>query len=150
LNFNWFDVPIMSGFVSMAVQCFFAWRVWILSQSVVLPVIIVLVRTFLRDYPFVYSGELTVSGLLVLVYAGRSCHCDWNQGGGSLSLANVMILTGILQQLKIIGSFAGVHTLYDVAIVWLVGSAVTDVIIAAAMTYFVSVLVKQVIRLRES
>jgi hypothetical protein len=44
LNLNWFDIPILTSFVSMTVQCFFAWRVWVLSRSVYIPIAIVLVR----------------------------------------------------------------------------------------------------------
>lgn len=41
---TWFSVPIMSAIVSFAVQCFFAWRIWVLSLSRLLTGIIIFVR----------------------------------------------------------------------------------------------------------
>ncbi|EEB95000.1 hypothetical protein MPER_06097, partial [Moniliophthora perniciosa FA553] len=36
----WFSVPIMTGIVSCAVQLFFAWRIWAISSSIYIPVMI--------------------------------------------------------------------------------------------------------------
>ncbi|KAI0706785.1 hypothetical protein C8T65DRAFT_520691, partial [Cerioporus squamosus] len=41
---TWFSVPIMSAVVSFAVQCFFAWRIWVLSLSRFLTGIILIIR----------------------------------------------------------------------------------------------------------
>lgn len=35
LQTNWFDVPIMSGFLAAVVQLYFAWRIWKLGHSVI-------------------------------------------------------------------------------------------------------------------
>ncbi|ESK84783.1 hypothetical protein Moror_554 [Moniliophthora roreri MCA 2997] len=36
----WFSVPMMTGIVSCAVQLFFAWRIWIISRSFYIPIVI--------------------------------------------------------------------------------------------------------------
>ena len=41
---TWFSVSIMTAVVSCAVQCFFSWRIWILSRSKVLVGAILSVR----------------------------------------------------------------------------------------------------------
>ncbi|TFK52092.1 hypothetical protein OE88DRAFT_1644658 [Heliocybe sulcata] len=33
LETNWLDVPVMSGFIAIVVQLFFAWRIWVLGKS---------------------------------------------------------------------------------------------------------------------
>jgi hypothetical protein len=33
---NWLNVPVMSGIISIAVQIFFGWRIWILGNSLIL------------------------------------------------------------------------------------------------------------------
>jgi len=33
LETNWLDVPVMSGFIAIVVQLFFAWRIWVLGRS---------------------------------------------------------------------------------------------------------------------
>ncbi|KAF5381477.1 hypothetical protein D9757_008122 [Collybiopsis confluens] len=38
---GWFDIPVMSGIASAVVQCFYAWRLYALSKSVPLVVVIV-------------------------------------------------------------------------------------------------------------
>lgn len=35
LQTNWFDVPIMSGFLAAVVQLYFAWRIWKLGRSMI-------------------------------------------------------------------------------------------------------------------
>ncbi|CCM05471.1 uncharacterized protein FIBRA_07692 [Fibroporia radiculosa] len=40
---GWFSVPIMCGILSAGVQCFFAWRIWILARNYVLIGLIVFV-----------------------------------------------------------------------------------------------------------
>jgi hypothetical protein len=58
LNVNWFDVPIITGMVSMTVQCFFAWRIWKLGQSKLssfLAGFIVFVRSFITGFVFSLS-----------------------------------------------------------------------------------------------
>lgn len=37
---SWFDVPIMVGIISCTVHSFFAWRIYILSKSFILPAFI--------------------------------------------------------------------------------------------------------------
>ena len=46
-NNSWFSAPIMTGVVSFVVQCFFAWRIWMLSRSKVLTSVILFVRSSL-------------------------------------------------------------------------------------------------------
>lgn len=33
---TWFDIPIMAGIISAAVQIFFGWRIWLLGKSIIL------------------------------------------------------------------------------------------------------------------
>jgi len=42
-HLEWFDVPILAGTIASTVQIFFAWRVYILSQSRILAGVIILV-----------------------------------------------------------------------------------------------------------
>ena len=44
---SWFSVTVMSSIASSVVQCFFAWRIYIISRSKLLTGIIVTVRAFL-------------------------------------------------------------------------------------------------------
>jgi len=36
----WFSIPVMTGIVSCIVQLFFAWRIWVISRSMYIPIII--------------------------------------------------------------------------------------------------------------
>jgi len=40
---EWIDVPILAGIIASTVQIFFAWRVYILSQSRILAGVIIVV-----------------------------------------------------------------------------------------------------------
>ncbi|KZT25857.1 hypothetical protein NEOLEDRAFT_279948 [Neolentinus lepideus HHB14362 ss-1] len=40
---SWLNVPVMGGMISATVQLFFCWRIWILSNSIYLPIVIALV-----------------------------------------------------------------------------------------------------------
>ncbi|KAG2125490.1 hypothetical protein DEU56DRAFT_824814 [Suillus clintonianus] len=38
--FTWFDLPFLTGFTSATIQCFYAWRIYVLSKSYVLAITI--------------------------------------------------------------------------------------------------------------
>jgi len=41
----WFSIPVMSSIISFTVQMFFAWRIWILSRKVWIPIAVVIIST---------------------------------------------------------------------------------------------------------
>ncbi|KAH7929133.1 hypothetical protein BV22DRAFT_143505 [Leucogyrophana mollusca] len=43
INLSWFDVPVMDGCISATVQLFFCWRIRVLGDMKVLPLIIAMV-----------------------------------------------------------------------------------------------------------
>lgn len=43
LQTNWLDVPVMSGFLAIVVQLYFAWRIWVLGKSYILTGVVVAV-----------------------------------------------------------------------------------------------------------
>ncbi|KDR68692.1 hypothetical protein GALMADRAFT_78071, partial [Galerina marginata CBS 339.88] len=45
----WFAVPIMSSLVAFVVQTFYAYRIGLLSRSIVVPIVILLVCFFFKD-----------------------------------------------------------------------------------------------------
>ncbi|KAH9945915.1 uncharacterized protein BXZ73DRAFT_72808 [Epithele typhae] len=85
----WFDIPIMSALVSATVQCFFAWRIFILSNSRILPPFIVLPQIALMQCGAgVATGVITGPALnnnaliqekaknALIVWLGGSAACD--------------------------------------------------------------------------
>jgi len=98
VELNWLSVPVMSGIVSCSVQLFFAYRIWVLSRSVVVVAIIVII---------------------------------------SLTQCGAALAAGA--QAFIIGNFAELQSEAFISTsIWLVGSAVCDVLIAITMTYYLS------------
>ncbi|KZT25646.1 hypothetical protein NEOLEDRAFT_1178122 [Neolentinus lepideus HHB14362 ss-1] len=92
----WFSVPFISVFVSWIAQIFYAWRIRVLSQNWILPIVIV---------------------VLSLLQGA----CSW--------------YTAI--ELKILNDFSLLQDkTYRVTSVWLGGTALCDLIIAASMIYF--------------
>ncbi|TFK33133.1 hypothetical protein BDQ12DRAFT_615813, partial [Crucibulum laeve] len=39
----WFSAPVMSSIICSMAQTFFAWRIWILSQKIYIPVVVIVV-----------------------------------------------------------------------------------------------------------
>ncbi|TFK50443.1 hypothetical protein OE88DRAFT_1735991 [Heliocybe sulcata] len=58
INTSWLNVPLMGGMISCTVQLFFCWRIWILSGSIYLPLVIALVA--------LVSGSAGVAGGIML------------------------------------------------------------------------------------
>ncbi|KAH7929132.1 hypothetical protein BV22DRAFT_1081427 [Leucogyrophana mollusca] len=94
INLSWFDVPVMAGCISTAVQLFFCWRIRVLGNMKVLPLIIAM-------FSVTQGISAITSGFMVLK----------------------------------IGTFAEINKILPVTTVWLVGSAIADVLIAGTMTY---------------
>lgn len=93
LPFVWFAVPIMSAILSAVVQIFFAWRIYRLSRSLILPCAVVVLALF-------QMGAGTAGGVK-------------------------------MHQLPSAVDLAPDHPALGA---WLVGTAVTDVVIAVTMT----------------
>ncbi|KAF8643220.1 hypothetical protein AX16_009154 [Volvariella volvacea WC 439] len=98
VQLNWLSVPIFSGIVSCSVQLFFAYRIKVLSQSILI------------------GAAVSVIALL--------------QGSAAIAAGVQAFQVGNFSELQ---SVAFVSTS-----IWLVGSAVCDVIIAILMIYFLS------------
>ncbi|KAI0748587.1 hypothetical protein C8Q80DRAFT_1172658 [Daedaleopsis nitida] len=94
----WFDTPLMTGIVSAIVQCYFSWRIYILSTSAIL------------------------SGIICLIAFAQGC---------------AAIATGIMSRLVNDNAHLQEKTLTS-SVVWLVGSALCDILIALCMLYFLS------------
>lgn len=97
----------------MTVQLFFAWRIWVLSKSVILSGLIVSVA-ITQGLCAMYSG-IKVSGLSGV------------QHNTKLNIAQFAILNDITK----------IASLFPTATVWLGGSALCDFIITIAMVTFV-------------
>ncbi|KAF9063080.1 hypothetical protein BDP27DRAFT_1271147 [Rhodocollybia butyracea] len=96
---TWFTIPFMSGVASAAVQCFYAWRIFILSNSKLLTLFIVMIALM----------------------------------EGSAAMAD-----GVMTKIGV-NSFAELQNKnFAVTTVWLLGSAVCDIIICVSMTYYLS------------
>jgi len=98
VGLSWLSVPMMSGIVSCSVQLFFAYRIWTLSRSKIMTVIIPTVAL--------------------------------TQCGAALAAGAQALQIGEFNKLQ---SVAFVSTS-----IWLIGSAVCDILIAATMTYHLS------------
>ncbi|KAK7035858.1 hypothetical protein R3P38DRAFT_3263339 [Favolaschia claudopus] len=46
VGWSWFSVPVVGSIVACVGQIFFAWRIWVISRSFVMPVVIAIVTTF--------------------------------------------------------------------------------------------------------
>jgi len=46
VGWSWFSVPVIGAIIACAGQIFFAWRIWIISRSLVIPIVIAVVTTF--------------------------------------------------------------------------------------------------------
>jgi len=93
LPYVWFCVPIMSAMISAVVQIFFAWRIYRLGKSIILPCIIVFIALF-------QLGAGTAGGV----------------------------------QMHALPSAEDLAPAHAALAAWLVGTAVTDAVIAVAMT----------------
>ncbi|KAJ7810204.1 hypothetical protein B0H14DRAFT_3151324 [Mycena olivaceomarginata] len=97
LNFQWFPLPIMSGLVALIGQSFYAYRVYVLSNSWKTPLFI---ETF------------------------------------SLASSVGAFMTAYFTHQTSISPFGNLEQLRRSSAVWLGGSALSDVIIAACLTYY--------------
>ncbi|KAH9923905.1 uncharacterized protein B0H18DRAFT_1120246 [Fomitopsis serialis] len=98
---GWFSLPIMCALVSMVVQWFFAWRIYMLSKL-----------------------RILMGGIIILSLLQGIC--------GIMVGAKFKTVSSTA-----VGIFADAY-LPTVLIIWLVGSAVVDVVIAVTMTILVS------------
>ncbi|KAF8191554.1 hypothetical protein K438DRAFT_895548 [Mycena galopus ATCC 62051] len=46
VGWSWFSVPVIGATIACAGQLFFAWRIYIISRSLIVPVVIVIITTF--------------------------------------------------------------------------------------------------------
>ncbi|TFK80140.1 hypothetical protein K466DRAFT_605580 [Polyporus arcularius HHB13444] len=76
---TWFSVPIMSAVVSFAVQCFFAWRIWVLSLSRLLTGIIIF-------FSFAQAALEVAGGIIIRLTDANAAHASLNRPIVSTSL----------------------------------------------------------------
>ncbi|KAF8133565.1 hypothetical protein K438DRAFT_1739065 [Mycena galopus ATCC 62051] len=117
INFNWLTIPVMSGLVAFIGQFFYAYRVYVLSKSHFIPVLIVVVSLISSIGGFITGGFAFQAG--DLTHLNQKTH----------------VAVGV----------------------WCGASALSDIIIAVCMTYYLSkrdtgfrqtrVLVSKVVRL---
>ncbi|KAI0077527.1 hypothetical protein K474DRAFT_1707275 [Panus rudis PR-1116 ss-1] len=92
----WFSVPVLGSIISCTGQLFYAWRIWILSESYWISIVVILL-------------SLTQCG--TGIYSGALAH--------------------------MIGEFSKVQERsFKTTAVWLGGTALCDIIIAASMIYY--------------
>ncbi|KAJ7467581.1 hypothetical protein FB451DRAFT_1092766, partial [Mycena latifolia] len=99
IDFDWLDIPIMGGLVAFLGQSFYAYRIYVLSKSLFVPVLILIV-----------SLTSTVGAFLT--------------GAFSLEAGNLALLNN-----RRISAAGGV---------WCGASALSDIMIAVGMTYYLS------------
>ncbi|KAI0706783.1 hypothetical protein C8T65DRAFT_740616 [Cerioporus squamosus] len=110
---TWFSVPIMSGVVSFAVQCFFAWRIWVLSLSRFLTSIMLFLS-------FAQAALEVADGLIV----------------GDTIWAGIVLNNDIRWQLRLTDANTAQSVLNGPLVsTSLIIATVVDVLIAASMTY---------------
>ncbi|KAK0495045.1 hypothetical protein EDD18DRAFT_1332954 [Armillaria luteobubalina] len=80
IHFNWLVVPIMTAIVAFAGQCFYAYRIFILSRSRIIPAFVICV-SLASSVPAIIAGvyvfqseDLTkINNLRISIYMGISC-----------------------------------------------------------------------------
>ncbi|KZT21155.1 hypothetical protein NEOLEDRAFT_1181918 [Neolentinus lepideus HHB14362 ss-1] len=113
LETNWLDVPVMSGFIAIVVQLFFAWRIWVLGRSYIWSGIIA-AGAILEGSGAIASGIMVKIGYkLTEVHAMHRVAMVWY-----VSLIHLVLL-----DYETLGCFR------------LVTTTIVDVLIAASMTY---------------
>ncbi|KAJ7467570.1 hypothetical protein FB451DRAFT_1401572 [Mycena latifolia] len=87
IDFDWLDIPIMSGLVAFLGQSFYAYRVYVLSKSLFVPVLILIVSLTSSVGAFLTGAFILEAGNLALlnnrkisaaagVWCGASALCD--------------------------------------------------------------------------
>ncbi|KAJ7127864.1 hypothetical protein C8R44DRAFT_701277 [Mycena epipterygia] len=99
VNFDWLTVPIMGGLVAFIGQSFYAYRVYVVSKSLSVPLLIVVVSLTSSVGAFIAGGFTFQAGDITL-----------------LTNRKTSIAVGV----------------------WCGGSALSDIIIAACMTYYLT------------
>ncbi|PCH34932.1 hypothetical protein WOLCODRAFT_45078, partial [Wolfiporia cocos MD-104 SS10] len=82
----WFDLPILSGILSGATQCFYAWRIYVLSRSKIIGIFIVMLSLTQCGGAFAEgvaanvdkssSATITSQVISVSIWVGGSAACD--------------------------------------------------------------------------
>jgi len=105
-HLSWFDIPICGGIMSGIVQLTFAWRIWLLSKSWLLPCLITLISLLqsaaaiasgiqLRHLPsFAQIGRLSSP---ILVWHAPEV---WHIGGTSVDIIIATTMTYLLRRTK--------------------------------------------------
>ncbi|KAJ7463923.1 hypothetical protein FB451DRAFT_1403313 [Mycena latifolia] len=99
IHLDWLDVPIMSGLVALIGQSFYAYRVYVLSKSWFVPVLIVILSLACNIGAFLAGAFILKAGDFAL-----------------LNTANIFAAMGV----------------------WYGASALSDIVIAVSMTYYLS------------
>ncbi|KAJ6468172.1 hypothetical protein DFH09DRAFT_1001040, partial [Mycena vulgaris] len=82
IGFDWLTIPIMSGLVAFIGQSFYAYRVYVLSKSWLIPTLIVVVSMTSSVGGFI-TGAFTLKG--VIFFPGRYVWC------GASALSDIII-----------------------------------------------------------
>ncbi|KAJ7467563.1 hypothetical protein FB451DRAFT_1401566 [Mycena latifolia] len=126
IHLMWLDVPVTSGLVAFIGQSFYAYRVYVLSQSWIIPVLI-LVVSLISSIGAFFTGAIVLQGV---------------------PLAGYMLIR-LNHELEAAGNYSLVNTTKISASsgVWCGATVVCDIMIAVCMTYYLS---KQVTGFRQT
>ncbi|KAJ7687044.1 hypothetical protein B0H17DRAFT_1136549 [Mycena rosella] len=116
VGFDWLDVPVMSSLISFTGQSFYAYRLHIFSQSWFLPALIVVASD---------SASLSCSN----IYNGRQISLVSSIGG---------IAQGIISERAEDITLINSRELSIAIGVWCGASALSDIMIAVSMTYYLA------------
>ncbi|KAG2049335.1 hypothetical protein BDR06DRAFT_999276 [Suillus hirtellus] len=111
---SWFDLPVLTGITSATIQCFYAWRLYILSKSLVLVITIAAIA-------LVQGSAAMAEGIQIFISQNVPGTQD-----DTFKTTAVCVLT-------MLGGYILTRPQ-----VWLGGTALCDIIICCAMFYFLS------------
>ncbi|KAI0683610.1 hypothetical protein C8T65DRAFT_749440 [Cerioporus squamosus] len=86
---SWFSAPIMTAVVSFVVQCFFAWRIWMLSSSKVLTGVIVFLS-------FAQMALGIAGGVVLIVFQPNAVEASLNRVVVSVGLITATVVDAII------------------------------------------------------
>ncbi|KAF8530253.1 hypothetical protein BU17DRAFT_35548, partial [Hysterangium stoloniferum] len=110
-HLDWFDVPVFVGIMSGIVQMFFAWRIWLLSKSWLVPCFITLI-SLMQSTAAIASG-IMLRQLPSFAQIGMlsSSVTIWHVGSASVDIIIAITMTCLLMRAK--GSYAGTNYLLE-------------------------------------
>ncbi|EPQ52273.1 hypothetical protein GLOTRDRAFT_132391 [Gloeophyllum trabeum ATCC 11539] len=97
---TWFSVTIMCGVVAATVQSVFAWRIWVLSKSRIVPCLIVLLASAMVIISIVGGVKIKQITSATQAAAARPIITTWLCGSASIDVIIAVAMTILLLRAK--------------------------------------------------